>query len=241
MAIYMTFAMQESHKNSGCSIHHSIILLKQLNDSFTLHLEPIVVLLAQFLLECHANCYEPVLDLCLSLAKKSCNTYVWAMLQCAVLSIFSYSDKIESIVIQIVESNDLSAQVKSLDFPPSTKEHYIQRLARSDSTIQVAIATANLADCLEQEGHDVKLNNLQSSKNSLLPVTVFLLKCALLWRLDNLSALEEAISYVSSTKQHANLLLTLLLKKLTAPSNGQTKLAILYHLPTLAIDKVGIF
>lgn len=234
VAIYLTSAMQDSHKKFGFGIHHCIYLLKQLNTNFTLCLEPIVVMISQFLLECQANCYEPILDLCLNLVDKPCNTYVWAMLQCAVLSIFTYSSKLESDVVKIVESATTS---KTTDSPESKDS--LRRLARSESCIQIAIATAELANNFEPALPDnLNCDDRQTSNQVSTSTTIFLFKCAVFWRTGDISALDDAVRFVSANKLYANPLLTLLLKKLTAPLNGPSKLAILYHLPALAVDKV---
>ncbi len=238
VAIFLTSAMQISHIKLGFGIHHCVTLLKQLNEQFTLYLEPIVVILSLFLLDCQANCYEPILDLSLCISKKRCNTYVWAMLQCAVLSIFPYSTKMESDVIQIVESTTLSS-LGANAFDHIKPLNYFQHLSRTENNIQVAIATTELAQHLEQHVEDLSSFDCRLTSNcSSLPKAIFLLKCAVFWRSDDISSLDYAIKFVSSSKLHANSLLTLLLKKLTAPSLGKTKLAILYHLPSLAIDKV---
>lgn len=233
--------MQTCHVKFGFGIEHCIMLIKQLNDNFTLYLEPIVVMIGLFLLDCQANCYEPILGLCLNFAKKQCNTYVWAMLQCAVLSIFPYSTVIESNVIQIVESVTITS-LGGTNIPEKPKpKNYFHHLARAEISIQVAISATELAQHLERHVEDLSSFDCRLSSNNLsLPKAIFLLKCAVFWRSGDVSALDHAVKYVASSKLYANPLLTLLLKKLTAPSNGKTKLAILYHLPSLAIDKVII-
>lgn len=237
VAIHLTAAMQASHKKFGFGNHHCIYLLKQLNNKFTLYLEPIVVMIGQFLLECQANCYEPILDLCLNLISKPCNTYIWAMLQCAVLSIFPYSTKIESDVVKVVESTTLPCLGLNALEGAKSKDCF-RRLSRSESSIQAAVATAELAQHLEQHPENLSVENLQEKHSAPSPTAIFLFKCAKFWRSNDLAALDDAVKYVASTKLHANPLLTLMLKKLTTPSNGPTKLSILYHLPALAIDKV---
>lgn len=236
LAIFLTCTMQTCHKKFGFGIQHSVFLLKQLNEHCTLYLEPIVVMISQFLLECQANCYEPILEFCLSLTKKNCSTYVWGMLQCAVLSIFSYSTKIESDVIAIVESTPSSGSKKAV--ADSKKSNYIHHLSRSEARIQVAVATSELAQHLQCQLIENVLDPCRTSDSSTLADAIFLLKCAVFWCSSDISALDAAVQYVSSTKLYAQPLLTLLLKKLTTPSNGKTKLAILYHLPSLAVDKV---
>jgi hypothetical protein len=236
LAIFLTCTMQTCHKKFGFGIQHSVFLLKQLNEHCTLYLEPIVVMISQFLLECQANCYEPILEFCLSLTKKNCSTYVWGMLQCAVLSIFSYSTKIESDVIAIVESTPSSGSKKAV--ADNKKSNYIHHLSRSEAKIQVAVATSELAQHLQCQLMENVLDPCRTSDSSTLADAIFLLKCAVFWCSGDISALDAAVQYVSSTKLYAQPLLTLLLKKLTTPSNGKTKLAILYHLPSLAIDKV---
>jgi hypothetical protein len=118
LAIFLTCTMQTCHKKFGFGIQHSVFLLKQLNEHCTLYLEPIVVMISQFLLECQANCYEPILEFCLSLTKKNCSTYV-----CLGYVIFSYSTKIESDVIGIVESTPSSGSKKAV--ADSKKSNYI--------------------------------------------------------------------------------------------------------------------
>ena len=239
LAIFLTCAMQTYHTKFGFGIQHSIFLLKQLNEHCTLYLEPIVVMISQFLLECRANCYEPILELCLNLTKKNCCTFVWGMLQCAVLSIFPYSTKIESDVIEIVESTPSSSLVGSKKaLADSKKSSYIRHLSRSEARIQVAIATSELAQRLQRQSIEKFSDPCRTSNSSMLADAIFLLKCAAFWRSGDITALDAAVQYVSSTKLYAQPLLTLLLKKLTTPSDGKTKLAILYHLPSLAIDKV---
>jgi hypothetical protein len=161
------------------------------------------------------------------------------MLQCAVLSIFPYSTKIESNVIEIVESTPTSSMMgskKALD--DSKKFSYIRHLSRSEARIQVAVATSELAQRLQCQRIENFSDPCRTLNSSVLADAIFLLKCAVFWRSGDISALDDAVQYVSSTKLYAQPLLTLLLKKLTTPSNGKTKLAILYHLPKLAIDKV---
>ena len=241
MAIFLTSAMQNCHTKLGFGINHSIILIKQLNDQFVLYLEPIVAMIGLFLLECQPNCYYPVLDLCLSLSTKRCSAYVWAMLQCAVLSIFPYSTKMESDVIKIVESFPLSS-ISGTTLPVNTKPHkFLHHLSRTEVNIQVSIAVTELAQHLERHLENLSSFDCRLTSNcASLPKAIFLLKCAVFWRSDDVSALDDAVQFVSSSKLYANPLLTLLLKKIAAPSNGKTKLAILYHLPSLAIDKVII-
>ena len=242
LAIFLTCAMQTCHNKFGFGIQHSVFLLKQLNEHCTLYLEPIVVMISQFLLECKANCYEPLLELCLNLKKKNCCTFVWGMLQCAVLSIFPYSTKIESNVIEIVDSTPISSLVVSKRaLTDSKKSNYIHHLTRSEARIQVAVATSELAQRLQCQHIENFSDPCRTSNRSILADAIFLLKCAVFWRSDDISALDAAVQYVSSTKLYAQPLLTLLLKKLTTASNGKTKLAILYHLPSLAIDKVCNF
>ena len=239
LAIFLTCAMQTYHNKFGFGIEHSIFLLKQLNEHCTLYLEPIVVMISQFLLECKANCYEPILELCLNLTKKNCCTFVWGMLQCAVLSIFPYSTKIESDVIEIVEYTPSSSLVGSKKaLADSKKPSYIRHLSRSEARIQVAVATSELAQRLQCKSIENFSGPCRTSNSTMLADAIFLLKCAAFWRSGDITALDAAVQYVSSTKLYAQPLLTLLLKKLTTPSDGKTKLAILYHLPSLAIDKV---
>lgn len=238
LAIFLASAMQTCHNKFGFGIHHCVFLLKQLVDYCTIEVEPIAVMIGQFLLECQANCYEPLLDLCLSLAKKHCNTYIWGMLQCAVLSIFPYSAKMESDVMEIVESIPTPFLASDKALPDITKSTRYRHLTRTESSIQVAVATAELAKNLEFHLPQNLSGSCRSPNGSSLTNAIFLLKCAVFWRSGDISALDAAVEYVSSTKLYAKPLLTLLLKKLTMSSNGKTKLAILYHLPSLAIDKV---
>uniref|UniRef100_A0A0P5JGL1 RE24967p n=1 Tax=Daphnia magna TaxID=35525 RepID=A0A0P5JGL1_9CRUS len=241
LAILLISAMQTCHNKFGFGIHHCVFLLKQLIDNCALEVEPIVVMVGQFLLGCHANCYEPLLDFCRSLAKKHCNPYVWGILQCAVLPIFPYSTKLESNVMEIVESTPTPFLASDKALSDSTKStRYIHYLSRSESSIQIALATAELAKRFEHHLPQNLSDSCRSCDRSSLSDAIFLLNCAVFWRSGHISALEAAVEYVSSTKLYAKSLLTLLLKKLTTPSNGKAKLAILYHLPSLAIDKTCV-
>ena len=229
-AILLVSAMQICHNRFGFGINQSIRLVRELNSSFTLWLEPIIIILSQFLLQCHANCFEPILDLCQHFLSKHCNAYVWSMLQIAVLSIFSYSPKLETKVVLIVETFPNQICRSKSD---AASNKYYHHLTRSEVAIKVALATAEIADHLSEN-----VDQLCAFHQEEIPDAIFLLKCAVFWRHNQLSALQGAIQHVSSTKKFANPLLTMLLKKLTLPSNGKIKLAILYSLPKVAVDKV---
>lgn len=229
-AILLVSAMQICHNRFGFGINQSIRLVRELNSSFALWLEPIIIILSQFLLQCHANCFEPILDLCQHFLSKHCNAYVWSMLQIAVLSIFSYSPKLETKVVLIVETFPNQICRSKSD---AASNKYYHHLTRSEVAIKVALATAEIADHLSEN-----VDQLCAFHQEEIPDAIFLLKCAVFWRHNQLSALQGAIQHVSSTKKFANPLLTMLLKKLTLPSNGKIKLAILYSLPKVAVDKV---
>ena len=229
-AILLVSAMQICHNRFGFGINQSIRLVRELNSSFALWLEPIIIILSQFLLQCHANCFEPILDLCQHFLSKHCNAYVWSMLQIAVLSIFSYSPKLETRVVLIVETFPNQICRSKSD---AASNKYYHHLTRSEVAIKVALATAEIADHLSEN-----VDQLCAFHQEEIPDAIFLLKCAVFWRHNQLSALQGAIQHVSSTKKFANPLLTMLLKKLTLPSNGKIKLAILYSLPKVAVDKV---
>ncbi len=230
MAIFLASAMQTCHKNLGFGIRHFVWLLKKLHASFTLCLEPLIVILSHFLLDCNANCYEPLLDLFQSLIGSNCNPYIWRMLQFSVLSIFSYSDRMEPSVISVVENVPNSMPRNSISSLLTTNKYY-QYLARSPfNNIQVALATFRKAQNLSE--------NLPASNQSSMPESFFLLKCATFLHSTDRSALKDIVQHVSINKRHTNAVLTLFLKKLTSSADGKTKLDILYSLPSLAIDKV---
>jgi len=230
-AVLLVSAMQTCHKKFGFGINQSIRLVRELNNSFTLWLEPIIIMLSQFILECHANCFEPILDLCQHFLPKRCNAYVWSMLQIAVLSIYTYSTKIETKVVMIVES--LPNQICSSNLDIVSNKYY-QHLTRSEVAVKVALATAEIANRLNEN-----VDQSFSFQKETIPDAMFLLNSTVFWRHNELASLRSAIQYVSSTGKFANPLLTMLLKKLTHPSNGKIKLAILYSLPEVAIDKVN--
>ena len=230
--VLLVSAMQTCHRKLGFGINQSIRLVRELSNNFNLWLEPVVIILSQFTLECHANCFEPILDLCQHLLSKNCNAYVWSMLQVAVLSIYSYSTKIEKQVFLIVES--FPNQICSSKLNLSSNKYY-QHLTRSEVTVKVALATAEIVDHLNQDlGRLCAFQQQQTT----IPDAIFLLKCAIFWRHSELTALRGTIQHVASTRKFANPLLTMLLKKLTHPSSGKIKLAILYSLPEVAVDKV---
>ena len=80
MAVYLSSAIQLSHMKFGYGIHQFVRLLKELNQSFKLCADPILVILIQFLLECRANCFQPLLDLVQNLVEKNpCNAYILSM------------------------------------------------------------------------------------------------------------------------------------------------------------------
>ena len=195
------------------------------------------MILSQFLLECHANCYSPLLDLCQEFIKRNCNPFIWSMLQVAILSVFSYSTETEQRVVKVVDSALKSA--RGFNAPQFFSNKYFHYLSRSQSNIQVAINTTRLAQQLEENPKNVAFLRPTMKSHSIVSDSYFLIQCALFWYTHDLSALDEAVRFVSLTKKYANPLLTLLLKKLTIPSNGRTKTAILYHLPALAVDKVN--
>jgi len=155
------------------------------------------------------------------------------MLQVSILSVFSYSPHIEERVVKIVDSSLKSA--RGFNSPQFFKNKYYHYLSRSQSNIQVAINTTKLAQHLEDNPKNVIFLR---PKSSLVSDSYFLLHCALFWYSNDLPALNEAVSYISTSKKYGNPLLSLLLKKLTINSNGKTKLSILYYLPALAVDKV---
>ena len=192
------------------------------------------MMLSQFLLECHANCYDPLLILAEAFIQRNCNPFIWSMLQVSILSVFSYSPHIEERVVKIVDSSLKSA--RGFNSPQFFTNKYYHYLSRSQSNIQVAINTTKLAQHLEDNPKNVIFLRPKSSLVS--SDSYFLLHCALFWYSNDLPALNEAVSYISTTKKYGNPLLSLLLKKLTINSNGKTKLSILYHLSALAVDKV---
>lgn len=225
--------MQWSHTKFGFSVDHSISLLKELDNTFTLWLEPIIILISAFLLECHSNCYEPVLDLCLQLANQTCNRYIWSMLQCAVLSIFAYSTEIESSVIELVELARNQICISGSDISSNPYAGYLER-ARIE--IQLALATTEKAILLESDSR--RCDTLEQLITFQETDSVFLLNCAIFWLDSQPDVLQAVVRYVSAHKKFANSLLTLLLKKLTIPSKGELKLIVLYSLPQLAVDQV---
>jgi hypothetical protein len=149
--------------------------------------------------------------------------------------VFSYSPLTEERVVKIVDSSLKSA--RGFNSPQFFTNKYYHYLSRSQSNIQVAINTTKLAQHLEENPKNLIFLR-PTPKSSLVSDSYFLIQCALFWYSNDLSALDEAVGYISTTKKYGNPLLTLLLKKLTINSNGRTKLAILYHLPALAVDKV---
>ena len=221
--------MQMCHRKFGYGIHQSVRLIKELVNNFTLCLEPIVVILSEFLLECHANCYDLILDLCQHFVGRNINPYVWSMLQFSVLSIFTYSSKMETTIIKIVECIPRPSSSSLLKI---SSNKYFQYAIRSEVSVKVALATTTVADSLEENPGN------WCTRKCPQPDAVFLLKCAVFWRFNEPVALQDGIQHVSSTKKFANPMLTFLLKKLTLASSGKTKLAILYSLPQLAVDKV---
>lgn len=229
MAIFLSSAMQTSHKKYGFGIQYCARLLKDLSDAFTLYVEPVLVILSQFLLDCHANCFDPLLDVLRKFAETSCNSFVWCMVQFSALSIFSYSAKTEPSVVHIIETLP-SESKKPIRLMENKYYHILARVASND--IQVALATASLAEALSRDPKSI------IPPSHPMPDAIFLLKCAVFLHTSNLAALQDIIQHVERTKHHANAVLSLMLKKLTTPSDGRTKLAILYHLPSLAVDKV---
>nr|CAH0108028.1 unnamed protein product [Daphnia galeata] len=151
------------------------------------------------------------------------------MLQCAVLSIFPYSTKIESDVIEIVEiySFVVTGGIQKKRLQTAKKPSYIRHLSRSEARIQVAVATSELAQRLQCQSIENFSDPCRTSNSTMLADAIFLLKCAAFWRSGDITALDAAVQYVSSTKLYAQPLLTLLLKKLTTPSDGKTKCSFL--------------
>ena len=122
----------------------------------------------------------------------------------------------------------------------NSNNKFYQYLARSSShRIQVALAVVQQAEIVRESPSSAKFS-LPSYQQSM-PEAYFLLRCAVFWHSTDPSALNDVIRHVSSSKQHASAVLTMLLKKLASPCDGGTKVAILYHMPTLAIDKVSFF
>ena len=232
-ATLLVSAMQICHCKFGFSVNQSMRLVKELNNNFSLWLEPIVIILSQFILECQANCFEPVLELCQHFLKKQCNPYVWSMLQVAVLSVYSYSPEIESSVFLIVESFPNQVCTAKMDV---LSNKYFQYLSRSQVVVKVALATAEIAGELNEEFTQF----CALEEESMMPDAIFLLKCAIFWRHNELAALRSTVQHAASNHKFANSLLTVLLKKLTHPSSGEIKLAILYSLPAIAVEKVNI-
>lgn len=231
LAIYLASAVQMSHKKYGYGIHNSIRILQELNSAFNLYVEPILILSSQFLLECHANCYEPLLELCQNLIEKSPNAYVFSMVQFAALSILSYSGNMEPSIVRIVEAIPVR---KSSGQQSLASNKYFQYLARSpSSSIQVALSVARQAQLMEE---NPTARSLPSSHPT--PDAFFLLKCAAFLLSADSSVLDDIIHHVTSTKRYASAVLTLMLKKLASLCHGRTKLAILYHMPALSLDKV---
>ena len=237
-SIFLTSALHMAHLDCGFSIQHSVNMLKELDQQFSLWLEPIVILISHFILECHSNCYGPLLDLCFQLSSKNCSPYVWSMLQSAVLSIFAYSTRIEPAVIRIVES--VPNQIRISGSPHRSHNPHFHLLARADIRIKSAVATADLASLLDEpESKESLLANLLCS--SPMNDSIFLLYCGIFWHNSNPIVLDRIVQHVADVKRFAQPVLTLLLKKLTAPPsqiNPQTKVAILHSLPKLAFDKV---